>query len=93
MIPIYVPPLRERKDDIPLLVRHFMDLFSRENNFRPKRITPAAHGRAAALPLEGQHPRAAEHRGAPDHHDARRRIDLADLPESLRVDGRVARAG
>ena len=42
VIPIYVPPLRERPEDIPLLVRHYMELFSRENNVRPKRITPAA---------------------------------------------------
>src|SRR3979409_2066192 len=42
VIPIYVPPLRERPEDIPLLVRYYMELFSRENNVRPKRITPAA---------------------------------------------------
>src|SRR6516162_9939098 len=42
VIPIHVPPLRDRSEDIPLLVRHFMDYFSRENNVRPKRITPAA---------------------------------------------------
>ena len=42
VIPIHVPPLRERPEDIPLLVRHYMDYFSRENNARPKRITPAA---------------------------------------------------
>src|SRR5947207_14526125 len=41
-IPIHVPPLRERPGDIPLLVRHYMESFSRENNTRPKRITPAA---------------------------------------------------
>ena len=42
VIPVYVPPLRERTDDIPPLVRHYIDYFSRENNSRPKRITPAA---------------------------------------------------
>jgi two-component system nitrogen regulation response regulator NtrX len=42
VIPIYVPPLRERPDDIPLLIRHFLNLLARENNRRPKQVTPAA---------------------------------------------------
>src|SRR5918911_407064 len=42
VIPIFVPPLRDRPEDIPLLVRHFMEYFSRENNTRPKRIAQAA---------------------------------------------------
>jgi two-component system nitrogen regulation response regulator NtrX len=42
VIPIQVPPLRERMEDIPALIRHFADLFGRENNLRPKRLTPAA---------------------------------------------------
>ena len=42
VIPIHVPPLRERSEDVPLLVRHYIDYFSRENNVRPKRITQAA---------------------------------------------------
>src|SRR5260370_7739603 len=42
VIPIRVPPLRDRREDIPALVRHFVDLFSRESNRRPLRVTPAA---------------------------------------------------
>ena len=42
VIPIRVPALRDRADDIPALVRHFADLFSREHNRRPQRFTAAA---------------------------------------------------
>ncbi len=42
VVPIHVPPLRDRREDVPLLVRHFAELMARDNNFRPKRFTPAA---------------------------------------------------
>ena len=42
VIPISVPPLRERLEDIPALVQHFTGQFSRENNRRQARFAPGA---------------------------------------------------
>jgi len=39
VVPIYLPPLRERRDDIPLLIRHFIDKYARDNQ---KEITSLA---------------------------------------------------
>ena len=42
VIPFYVPPLRERKEDIPLLARHFLKEFSAAYTRRPREITEDA---------------------------------------------------
>jgi two-component system nitrogen regulation response regulator NtrX len=42
VIPIFVPPLRDREADIPLLASHFMSELAREYGRRPKRLDPAA---------------------------------------------------
>lgn len=42
VILIEVPPLRERRDDIPLITRHFADRIARRNGLEPKQFTDDA---------------------------------------------------
>ncbi len=93
VIPISVPPLRERREDIPLLVRHFVDLFSRDNNFRPKRVTPAAMDVLQRHRWKGN---IRELRNTVERliiMTPTDTIDLADLPESIRNDTAGSSAG
>ena len=53
VIPVYVPPLRERAGDIPLLADHFMADLAREYGRRPKRIDAGAAARLRSYPWPG----------------------------------------
>jgi two-component system nitrogen regulation response regulator NtrX len=107
VIPVHVPPLRERPEDIPLLVRHYIDYFSRENNARPKRVAPAALDALQRYRWKGN---IRELRNTVERMIIMTRgdtIEVADLPETVRnpssssggfatsrpTDGTEARAG
>ncbi len=42
VITVDLPPLRHRKEDIPLLVSHFLERFSKENGFETRRLSTDA---------------------------------------------------
>ena len=42
VVTIYLPPLRERREDIPELVAHFIRIYNQENDRHVPRIEPAA---------------------------------------------------
>ena len=42
VVPVQLPPLRDRRNDIPLLVQHFIERFSSSSAQGPTRISPGA---------------------------------------------------
>jgi len=42
VVPIHLPPLRERKEDLPLLVNHFLTKKTEEEGHPSKQVSPAA---------------------------------------------------
>ena len=69
-----IPPLRERVDDVPLLVDHYVTAFSQTHKVPLTEITARGDGRADGVSLARQHPRTEERGGA-------------DRPEDLRAPG------
>jgi two-component system nitrogen regulation response regulator NtrX len=93
VIPVQVPPLRERSEDIPPLVRHYMEYFARENNVRPKRITTAALDVLQRHRWKGN---IRELRNTVERlmiMSAGETIDVADLPDVVRSPAPAGRAG
>jgi two-component system nitrogen regulation response regulator NtrX len=53
VVPITVPALRERREDIPMLVQHFANLLSASDRLPPKRFAPEAVLRLEAMDWAG----------------------------------------
>ncbi len=53
VIPILIPPLRERKEDIPLLAEHFLKKYSATNNTNVRGFTKSAMNKLLTLRWEG----------------------------------------
>ncbi len=45
VVEVHLPPLRERREDIPLLVDHFLKMFNRRHKKSVKKVSPAVRAR------------------------------------------------
>jgi transcriptional regulator with PAS, ATPase and Fis domain len=84
VIPVEVPPLRDRKEDVPLLVRHFLEKFRAGASGPEMTVSQEAMRRLMAYPwpgnvrqLENAIERAVAFTGGRSH------IDADDLPSEL----------
>jgi len=90
VIPLRVPPLRERREDVPLLVEHFIAFFARELGRRPKGVERTAMERLQAYAWPGnvrELRNLAERLMIMAPGDA---IGASDLPPAVRGDGSEA---
>ena len=53
VVPIHVPPLRERREDIPMLVRHFSERAVEEQRLPPRRLSTDAVDRLTRMDWPG----------------------------------------
>ena len=53
VIPINLPPLRERREDVPILMDHFIKRYFRQRNDEPRRIAPAVQQAFMRYPWPG----------------------------------------
>ncbi|MBI3697744.1 MAG: sigma-54-dependent Fis family transcriptional regulator [Acidobacteria bacterium] len=81
VFPIHLPPLRERREDIPLFVAHFLNKFCRRDHLAPKRLKAGAEAELMSRPWLGN---IRELENAVEiaviRSQDREEVDLADFP-------------
>jgi DNA-binding NtrC family response regulator len=53
VVPLRLPPLRERVDDVPLLLAHYLERFAKENGGPPAKLSPEALAVLTRYPWPG----------------------------------------
>jgi DNA-binding NtrC family response regulator len=84
VVTLEIPPLRERAEDIPLLVRHYLDSFARDHGRPPLEMSPESLTCFERAPWRGN---VRELKNVVENlviFSRGRRIELADLPPELR---------
>jgi two-component system, NtrC family, nitrogen regulation response regulator NtrX len=65
VFPLSLPPLRERREDIPALVDHFARQVSEINGWKPKPVSAEAIAELSGYGMARQRARVAQRGGAP----------------------------
>ena len=90
VVPLYSPALREKREDIPLLVEYFCRNFAEENNFKLKKFSPEAVEAMIRYPWKGnvrELKNIIERLLIMTDKDA---IDKKDLPDQVRGEGQIS---
>jgi DNA-binding NtrC family response regulator len=53
VVPLHLPPLRQRREDIPLLISHFIDKYASRYNKEPIQLSLETYERLQNCPLPG----------------------------------------
>lgn len=53
VVPMHIPPLRDRIEDVPLLVKHFLTVFNEKHPTQTRQLTPGAMRKLMEYPWPG----------------------------------------
>jgi DNA-binding NtrC family response regulator len=90
VVTLTVPPLRDRKDAIPVLAQRFLEDVAQQAGLAPKRLTPEALAQLARHPWPGNIRELRNCMESLTLTSPKVEIDVADLPDSVR-EGSAAR--